>query len=207
MTISKCRASDLAIHKPAVNEKMYRIAVKILMPPISISQKSILVFLPRIYEIKTLEKLLLNEPEVIETCSICIPHSSLSNADQETAFVRASKPKIVLSTNIAESSVTISGVDCVIDFCLTKHLVATKDSTMASLEQQWASQASLRQKNDKLKDRDRKRENDGVLGTVRDERFDLLVNLHKKIRDFGSETTTTLGINEEQIDETYGINV
>lgn len=63
-------------------------------------------------------------------------------------------------------------------------------------------------KNDKLKDRDRKREIDGLLGAVTDERFALLVNLGKKITDFGSETTTSLtNINEEQIDEQYGINV
>lgn len=63
-------------------------------------------------------------------------------------------------------------------------------------------------KNDKLKDRDRKREIDGLLGSVTDERFALLVNLGKKITDFGSETTVALGnINEEQIDEAYGINV
>lgn len=63
-------------------------------------------------------------------------------------------------------------------------------------------------KNDRLKDRDRKREIDGLLGSVTDERFALLVNLGKKITDFGSENTAALGIgNEEQIDETYGINV
>lgn len=63
-------------------------------------------------------------------------------------------------------------------------------------------------KNDKLKNRDRKREIDGLLGAVTDERFALLVNLGKKITDFGSETASSLGVNnEEQIDETYGINV
>lgn len=63
-------------------------------------------------------------------------------------------------------------------------------------------------KNDKLKDRDRKREIDGLMEvTLTDERFALLVNLGKKITDFGSETASTLGVNEEQIDEQYGINV
>ncbi|CAO1425873.1 unnamed protein product [Diamesa hyperborea] len=64
-------------------------------------------------------------------------------------------------------------------------------------------------KNDKLKDRDRKREIDGLLGSVAEERFALLVNLGKKITDFGSDSGSALGANgnEEQIDETYGINV
>ncbi|GBP96187.1 Putative U5 small nuclear ribonucleoprotein 200 kDa helicase [Eumeta japonica] len=40
-------------------------------------------------------------------------------------------------------------------------------------------------------------------------RFVLLVNLGKKITDFGSDAVTALSsnVNEEQIDETYGINV
>lgn len=64
-------------------------------------------------------------------------------------------------------------------------------------------------KNDKLKDRERKREIDSLLGSVADERFALLVNLGKKITDFGSElTNSTIGAGEgEQLDETYGINV
>lgn len=63
-------------------------------------------------------------------------------------------------------------------------------------------------KNDKLKDRERKRDIDSLLGTVADERFALLVNLGKKITDFGSDTANALGTTEgEQIDETYGINV
>ncbi|KAG5673800.1 hypothetical protein PVAND_003817 [Polypedilum vanderplanki] len=65
-------------------------------------------------------------------------------------------------------------------------------------------------KNDKLKDRERKKEIDGLLGTVAEERFALLVNLGKKITDFGSDSLNiaALGINEDQqIDETYGINV
>lgn len=63
-------------------------------------------------------------------------------------------------------------------------------------------------KNDKLKDRERKRDIDSLLGNVADERFALLVNLGKKITDFGSDALGVLGVAEgEQIDDTYGINV
>lgn len=64
-------------------------------------------------------------------------------------------------------------------------------------------------KNDKLKDRERKRDIDSLLGSVADERFALLVNLGKKITDFGSDTSTAMGgaAETDQIDETYGINV
>jgi len=51
------------------------------------------------------------------------------------------------------------------------------------------------------------REIDGLLGSVADERFALLVNLGKKITDFGNESALVGINNEEQIDEQYGINV
>lgn len=44
-------------------------------------------------------------------------------------------------------------------------------------------------------------------GPITEERFALLVNLGKKITDFGNEESKTMTTGEENIDETYGINV
>lgn len=41
-------------------------------------------------------------------------------------------------------------------------------------------------KNDKLRDKERKKEIESLLGSVAEERFALLVNLGKKITDWGS---------------------
>ncbi|XP_008558910.1 U5 small nuclear ribonucleoprotein 200 kDa helicase [Microplitis demolitor] len=61
-------------------------------------------------------------------------------------------------------------------------------------------------KNDRLKEKEKKRETELLLGgTLPEERFALLVNLGKKITDFGNEDKPVT--NEENIDETYGINV
>lgn len=46
-----------------------------------------------------------------------------------------------------------------------------------------------------------------MLGPLAEERFALLVNLGKKIKDFGNEETKATTVGEENIDETYGINV
>lgn len=65
-------------------------------------------------------------------------------------------------------------------------------------------------KNEKLKDREKKREIDELLGgQMPDERFSLLVNLGKKITDFGSDIATAVGAiaDNKQLDEQYGINV
>lgn len=60
-------------------------------------------------------------------------------------------------------------------------------------------------KNDKLKEKEKKKETEALLGGLADERFALLVNLGKKITDFGAKEEVQ--ISEENIDEAYGINV
>lgn len=59
-------------------------------------------------------------------------------------------------------------------------------------------------KNDRMKDKERKKEVESLLSTLADERFALLVNLGKKITDWGSEEKMQT---DENIDETYGVNV
>jgi HrpA-like RNA helicase len=56
------------------------------------------------------------------------------------------KHKIIIATNIAESSITILGVSYVIDFCLTKEVRFDLKSRMENLELVWASQASCNQR-------------------------------------------------------------
>ncbi|XP_063371470.1 U5 small nuclear ribonucleoprotein 200 kDa helicase [Cydia amplana] len=59
-------------------------------------------------------------------------------------------------------------------------------------------------KNDRLKDHERKKEIELLLGSIPDDRFALLVNLGKKITDFNISSPTE---GKTEIDETYGINV
>ena len=60
-------------------------------------------------------------------------------------------------------------------------------------------------KNDKLKDKEKKKETEAMLGSLPEERFALLVNLGKKITDWGQDEK--VGAGEEQMDDQYGINV
>ena len=131
--------------RPGIKPELYEAAKLIIMDRLELSDKSILVFLPGIYEIESLHRVL---SELKDQCLICVLHSSLSTTAQTLAFRPASKPKVILSTNIAESSITITKpeIDCVIDFCLTKYLVAKEKSAMASLTITWASKNSLKQR-------------------------------------------------------------
>jgi ATP-dependent helicase HrpB len=74
----------------------------------------ILVFLAGTKEIKTLQKSL---SQVVNTAEVDIypMYSALSKQDQDKALSKSSKRKIILSTNIAQTSLTIEGVSVVID--------------------------------------------------------------------------------------------
>ena len=75
-------------------------------------------------------------------------HSSLSSAEQSRVFrtMPAGKRKIVVSTNIAETSVTIEDVVFVIDSCRMKENRYDEDLQMQVLEDVWIAQANARQR-------------------------------------------------------------
>ena len=60
--------------------------------------------------------------------------------------LRDGKRKVILSTNIAESSITVPDVRYVIDFCLTKNLFCDPNTSYPSLRLEWASKSSCNQR-------------------------------------------------------------
>lgn len=58
------------------------------------------------------------------------------------AFTEKQETKIILATNIAESSVTIPHCSHIIDFCLTKELKYDSKSGIERLLLNWASKSS-----------------------------------------------------------------
>lgn len=85
------------------------------------TKHDILVFLPGVGEIdRTHDKI---EAWAAEKNIDVIPlHGSLSIEDQRRALQKGTRQRVVLSTNIAESSVTIDGVNTVIDSGLAKSM-------------------------------------------------------------------------------------
>ena len=65
--------------------------------------------------------------------------------EQQKVFEFTEKRKVILSTNIAESSITIPDIYYVIDFCLVKELRYNVKTSHESLELNWASKASCEQ--------------------------------------------------------------
>ena len=61
-------------------------------------------------------------------------------------------------------------------------------------------------KNDKMREKERRKEVDLLLGRMPDEKFNVLVNLTKKITDFGTEDKAVVS-EDTGIDDTLGVNV
>ncbi|XP_029025221.1 ATP-dependent RNA helicase DHX29 isoform X2 [Betta splendens] len=111
---------------------------------------AVLVFLPGLAHIQQLYDLLTSDKRFRDKhrYRIVALHSSLSSKDQAAAFTvpHAGVRKIVLSTNIAETGVTIPDVVFVIDTGKTKENKYHESSQMSSLVETFVSKASALQR-------------------------------------------------------------
>ncbi|KAF6732859.1 putative ATP-dependent RNA helicase DHX57 [Oryzias melastigma] len=113
---------------------------------------AVLVFLPGLAEIKMLyEQLQSNRMFNNRGASRCVVyplHSTLSNDEQQAVFNRPPEgvTKIIISTNIAETSVTIDDVVYVIDSGKMKEKRYDATKSMESLEDTWVSRANALQR-------------------------------------------------------------
>ena len=109
---------------------------------------SILVFLPGQAEIKALESLLLSRFGGDQNLIIASLYGQLGMTEQRQAVksAPAGKRKIVLATNIAESSITIEGVTLVIDSGWVRVAKFDPRNGMSRLHNQRVSQASATQR-------------------------------------------------------------
>ncbi|EDW27556.1 GL20210 [Drosophila persimilis] len=112
---------------------------------------TILIFLPGMHEIQTVHDALLDHSLFSPRAGkfVLVPlHSALSGEDQALVFKRApaGKRKIVLSTNIAETSVTIDDCVFVVDCGLMKEKCFDSNRNMESLDLVWVSRANAKQR-------------------------------------------------------------
>ncbi|XP_062851750.1 ATP-dependent RNA helicase TDRD9 [Trichomycterus rosablanca] len=107
---------------------------------------SVLVFLPGLSEIQFMQEALAKL--VRKRLQVYPLHSSVTLEEQNGVFLVPAPGyrKIILSTNIAESSVTVPDVKYVIDFCLMRHLVCDKETNYQSLRLTWASKTNCNQR-------------------------------------------------------------
>ncbi|MGH0141482.1 UNVERIFIED_CONTAM: hypothetical protein FKN15_021449 [Acipenser sinensis] len=115
-------------------------------------QGAVLIFMPGLAEIKMLYEQLqsnrLFNGRRNTRCAIYPLHSSLSSEEQQAVFNRPPEgvTKIIISTNIAETSVTIDDVVYVIDSGKMKEKRYDASKSMESLEDSWVSRANALQR-------------------------------------------------------------
>ncbi|KAJ8614029.1 hypothetical protein CTAYLR_009615 [Chrysophaeum taylorii] len=107
----------------------------------------ILVFLTGKREVETLASRLRATYSTTAVVVVAL-HASLSLAQQEVAFAAVPEGirKIVVATNVAETSVTIPGISCVVDAGRVKRRVASGGGGALVLEVGWISKASAQQR-------------------------------------------------------------
>lgn len=122
-----------------------RIAVDPEYVPFS---KAILVFLPGIAEIRTLNDMLLGDRMFAEQWLVYPLHSTIATDEQEAAFLipPPGMRKIVLATNIAETGITIPDVTCVIDAGKHREMRFDERRQLSRLIDSFISRANAKQR-------------------------------------------------------------
>lgn len=108
----------------------------------------ILVFLPGMAEIRRVKEFIELAPDFISKKAQALPlHGDLSAESQDDALrVQSGVRRVILSTNIAETSLTLPGTRVVIDSGLVRRAVFDPASGMSRLETRRISRASAAQR-------------------------------------------------------------
>lgn len=109
-----------------------RVVEKIKSPEI-LNRGNVLVFLPGVSELERVFQAAASSPALSQFEKFQL-HGNLQLADQQSVLKPSSKKKLIFATNIAESSLTIDGVDTVVDSGLARVPVFYPHSQVASLE-------------------------------------------------------------------------
>lgn len=130
-------------------ELIVQLISRVAMDPSYINySKAILVFLPGIAEIRTLNDMLLGD-RFFQTNWLVYPmHSTIASEDQEAAFLipPPGHRKIVLATNIAETGITIPDVTCVIDTGKHREMRFDERRQLSRLIDTFISRANAKQR-------------------------------------------------------------
>ncbi len=110
---------------------------------LALSKRDALVFLPGLSEMRFAERLLTPQFRQFE---FNLMHGSMKLDEQRRVLAGSDRRRIILSTNIAESSITIPGVDLVVDSGLEKKPVLENKIGFSRLELSRISLFSARQR-------------------------------------------------------------
>jgi ATP-dependent helicase HrpB len=128
-------------------EPLDAVAVRVVQRALRESPGDLLVFLPGAAQIRRVQARL-QEADLDRNVDVLPLYGELPAASQDAALepARAGRRKVVLATNIAETSLTIEGVRVVVDAGLERRNVFDPSSGMSRLTTQRISRASAEQR-------------------------------------------------------------
>ncbi|KUJ00377.1 ATP-dependent helicase HrpB [Vibrio sp. MEBiC08052] len=137
---------ELHYNKPATGGRLIEVAAKEISSLLSREPGSMLVFLPGAGEIQRLAQQL--DGQLGENVLVCPLYGQLSIQQQQQAIAPApaGKRKVVLATNIAETSLTIEGIRMVVDCGLERLAQWDPKTGISRLESVRISRASAEQR-------------------------------------------------------------
>ncbi|CCL98140.1 uncharacterized protein FIBRA_00134 [Fibroporia radiculosa] len=103
---------------------------------------AILIFLPGVQEIRQC----IDRLRDIQNATILPLHANLSSDEQRRVFAPAMSWKIIVATNVAETSITIDDVIYVIDSGKVKETHYDPETGLTRLLEQWVTRAAARQR-------------------------------------------------------------
>ena len=127
------------------NERLEEMMAKQIASLLSKESGSVLAFLPGVAAIKRVAERMSELPDNVEVCPL---YGQLSFAQQQAAIQPApnGKRKVVLATNIAETSLTIEGIRLVVDAGLERVAKFDLKSGVTKLDQSRIAQSSAEQR-------------------------------------------------------------
>lgn len=129
-----------------INYNLVLETAKAIDADLSRTQKSggILIFLPGVAEINQTCRLLSS----VTSLHVLPLHAALETKEQRKVFSAAppGKRKVVVATNVAETSITIDDIVAVIDSGRVKETSFDPQNNMRKLEETWASRAACKQR-------------------------------------------------------------
>ena len=127
-----------------INYKLIAALVRHINQDLGDSRGGILIFMPGTMEIERCLRAVADLPNIHG-----LPlHASLTPAEQRLVFRQppTGKRKVVVATNVAETSITIEDIVAVIDSGKVKETNYDPTSNIVRLEEVWASQAACKQR-------------------------------------------------------------
>ena len=131
--------------KPPNYTSINQVLLETIFNALDNDEGDILVFLAGTKEIKSIQKLI-NEKITDSSIEVLPLYSALNKKEQDKALYKNTNRKIILSTNIAQTSLTIEGVRIVIDTGFEKQLRYHHESAMDHLDLTFISQDSAIQR-------------------------------------------------------------